>query len=77
MSWAVATCLFWAAVLSLTFPRMVLAFTAQGAFGFYACVPPAPARARADRAQGDEHARVHDDILLRPRDEAAHARGAR
>jgi len=36
MAFAVATCLFWAAVLSLTFPRMVLAFTITGAFGFYA-----------------------------------------
>ncbi|KAF8891726.1 hypothetical protein BD779DRAFT_1512736 [Infundibulicybe gibba] len=36
MSWAVATCLFWAAVLSLTFPRMQAAFTTVGAFGFYA-----------------------------------------
>jgi len=35
MSWAVATCLFWAAVLSLTWPKMVAAFTIQGAFGFY------------------------------------------
>jgi hypothetical protein len=38
MSWAVATCLFWAAVLSLTFPKIVAAFTIVGAFGFYACV---------------------------------------
>ncbi|KAL9711736.1 hypothetical protein Ac2012v2_004808 [Leucoagaricus gongylophorus] len=36
MSWAVATCLGWAAVLSLTWPRMVAALTATGAFGFYA-----------------------------------------
>ncbi|KAJ1026925.1 hypothetical protein NDA16_002218 [Ustilago loliicola] len=36
MGWAVATCLFWAAVLSITFPRMVAAFTPTGAFGFYA-----------------------------------------
>ncbi|KAG5640973.1 hypothetical protein DXG03_006476 [Asterophora parasitica] len=36
MSWAVATCLFWASVLSLTFPRILHAFTATGAFGFYA-----------------------------------------
>jgi len=36
MAFAVATCLFWASVLSLTFPRMVLAFTITGAFGFYA-----------------------------------------
>jgi hypothetical protein len=36
MSWAVATNNFWAAVLGLTFPRMLLAFTPQGAFGFYA-----------------------------------------
>ncbi|KAK4685250.1 hypothetical protein P7C73_g4899, partial [Tremellales sp. Uapishka_1] len=36
MGWAVATCLFWAAVVSLTFPRMVGAFGHTGAFGFYA-----------------------------------------
>ncbi|KAK4941172.1 hypothetical protein LTR10_018845 [Elasticomyces elasticus] len=38
MSWAVATNNFWAAVLSLTFPRMLQAMTAQGAFGFYAAL---------------------------------------
>lgn len=36
MSWAVATNNFWASVLSLTLPRMILAFSIQGAFGFYA-----------------------------------------
>jgi hypothetical protein len=36
MGWAVATCLFWASVLSMTFPRLLAAFTPQGAFGFYA-----------------------------------------
>lgn len=36
MSWAVATNNFWAAVLSLTFPRMLQALTPTGAFGFYA-----------------------------------------
>jgi sugar porter (SP) family MFS transporter len=36
MSWAVATNLFWAAVISVTFPRMVGAFGDVGAFGFYA-----------------------------------------
>lgn len=36
MAWAVATCLFWAAVLSITFPRMLHAMTPTGAFGFYA-----------------------------------------
>ncbi|PCG96148.1 General substrate transporter [Penicillium occitanis (nom. inval.)] len=36
MSWAVATCLGWAAVLSMTFPRMLDAMTPTGAFGFYA-----------------------------------------
>jgi len=36
MAWAVATNNFWAAVLSLTFPRMLRAFKPQGAFGFYA-----------------------------------------
>ena len=35
-SWAVATCLFWASVLSLTFPRMLSAFGPVGSFGFYA-----------------------------------------
>ncbi|KAK1240578.1 hypothetical protein MKX07_004606 [Trichoderma sp. CBMAI-0711] len=36
MSWAVATNNFWASVLSLTFPRMLAAMTATGAFSFYA-----------------------------------------
>lgn len=36
MSWAVATCLFWAAVLSITFPRILRAFHPVGAFCFYA-----------------------------------------
>lgn len=36
MSWAVATCLFWASVLSLTFPRLLSALGPVGAFGFYA-----------------------------------------
>ncbi|KAF4622132.1 hypothetical protein D9613_009095 [Agrocybe pediades] len=36
MSWAVATCLFWASILSLTFPRLLSAFGSVGAFGFYA-----------------------------------------
>ncbi|WVR03556.1 hypothetical protein IAU60_000548 [Kwoniella sp. DSM 27419] len=35
MGWAVATCLFWASVLSLTFPRMVGAMGHVGAFCFY------------------------------------------
>jgi hypothetical protein len=38
MSWAVATNNFWASVLSLTFPRMLRAFSPQGAFGFYAAL---------------------------------------
>ncbi|KAF9484498.1 hypothetical protein BDN70DRAFT_872527 [Pholiota conissans] len=36
MSWAVATNLFWASVLSVTFPRLLGAFGEVGAFGFYA-----------------------------------------
>ncbi|WQF86438.1 Putative major facilitator, sugar transporter, major facilitator superfamily [Colletotrichum destructivum] len=36
MSWAVATNNFWGSVLSLTFPRMLIAMTATGAFSFYA-----------------------------------------
>lgn len=36
MSWAVATCLFWAAVLSITLPRMLTVLTPVGFFGFYA-----------------------------------------
>ncbi|EIN06371.1 hypothetical protein PUNSTDRAFT_89926 [Punctularia strigosozonata HHB-11173 SS5] len=36
MSWAVATCLFWAAVLSITFPRMLTVMGGTGAFCFYA-----------------------------------------
>ncbi|KAJ5752042.1 hypothetical protein N7520_008959 [Penicillium odoratum] len=38
MAWAVATNNFWASVLSLTFPYMLRSLTAQGAFGFYACL---------------------------------------
>ncbi|ORY85065.1 galactose-proton symporter [Protomyces lactucae-debilis] len=36
MGFAVATCLFWAAVLSITFPRMLAAFGPLGSFMFYA-----------------------------------------
>ncbi|KAF9635742.1 Sugar/inositol transporter [Lasiodiplodia theobromae] len=36
MGWAVATCLFWAAILSISFPAILQAFKPQGAFGFYA-----------------------------------------
>ena len=36
MSWAVATNNFWAAVLSLTLPRMLRVMHPQGVFGFYA-----------------------------------------
>ncbi|KAJ6506742.1 hypothetical protein C8R45DRAFT_970404 [Mycena sanguinolenta] len=36
MSFAVATNLFFASVLSVTFPRILAVFTAVGAFGFYA-----------------------------------------
>ncbi|KAK8161827.1 hypothetical protein IWX90DRAFT_281939 [Phyllosticta citrichinensis] len=38
MAWAVATCLGWAAVLSITFPRMLAVMTPTGAFGFYAAL---------------------------------------
>lgn len=36
MSWAVATNNFWASILSLTLPRMLIAMKAAGVFGFYA-----------------------------------------
>lgn len=36
MAWAVSTCLFFAALLSLTWPRMQDAMTPTGAFCFYA-----------------------------------------
>lgn len=36
MSFAVATANFWAAVLSLTFPRILTALQSQGAFALYA-----------------------------------------
>jgi sugar porter (SP) family MFS transporter len=36
MGWAVATCLFWASVLGISFPLILNAFTPTGAFGFYA-----------------------------------------
>ncbi|KAF7947364.1 uncharacterized protein EAE97_004613 [Botrytis byssoidea] len=36
MGWAVATCLFWAAVLSISFPKILESFHPVGAFSFYA-----------------------------------------
>lgn len=36
MSWAVSTCLFWAAVLSITFPRILSSLGVLGAFCLYA-----------------------------------------
>ncbi|KAM0330819.1 hypothetical protein ACHAQA_003774 [Verticillium albo-atrum] len=36
MAWAVATCFFWSAVLSITFPTLLAQFGQAGAFGFYA-----------------------------------------
>ncbi|KAI5450673.1 hypothetical protein NCC49_002930 [Naganishia albida] len=36
MAWAVATCFFWSAVLSLTFPSLLADAGPVGAFGFYA-----------------------------------------
>jgi len=36
MGFAVATCLFWAAVLGITLPRMMRVFGIMGAFGLYA-----------------------------------------
>jgi len=36
MSFAVATANFWAAILSLTFPRILTALGSQGAFALYA-----------------------------------------
>ncbi|KAF8339671.1 uncharacterized protein EI90DRAFT_3279266 [Cantharellus anzutake] len=36
MSWAVATCLFYASALSITFPRMLSVLGSLGAFAFYA-----------------------------------------
>ena len=36
MGWAVATCLFWAAVLSISFPAILAAFGTVGSFAFYA-----------------------------------------
>jgi hypothetical protein len=36
MAWAVATCFFWSAVLSLTFPSMLDTFDVTGSFCFYA-----------------------------------------
>lgn len=36
MSWATAVCWFFNAVVAITFPRLLRAFTPQGAFGWYA-----------------------------------------
>lgn len=39
-AWAVATCFFWSAVLSLTFPSLLADAGPVGAFGFYVRPPP-------------------------------------
>jgi len=36
MGWAVATCLFWAGVLGITFPKLLGSFGPTGAFAFFA-----------------------------------------
>lgn len=36
MGWAVATCLFWASVLGISFPAILGSMGTVGAFGFYA-----------------------------------------
>jgi len=36
MGFTVATCLFWAAVLGMTFPFLLRSATTAGAFGVYA-----------------------------------------
>lgn len=36
MCWSIAWINFWSAVLGLTFPRILIAFKTQGAFGFFA-----------------------------------------
>jgi len=36
MAWAVATCLGWSAVLTITFPQMLRVIGPQGSFGLYA-----------------------------------------
>lgn len=38
MGWAVATCLFWASVLSISFPKILATFGSVGTFGFYAAL---------------------------------------
>ncbi|KAI2055679.1 hypothetical protein LOZ12_000126 [Ophidiomyces ophidiicola] len=38
MAFVVSSCFFWAAALSMTFPRMLRAMTPTGAFGFYAAL---------------------------------------
>jgi sugar porter (SP) family MFS transporter len=38
MGWAVATCFFWAAVISMSFPLIIAKFQPQGAFGFFAAM---------------------------------------
>lgn len=36
MCWSIAWINFWASILGLTFPRILIAFTTPGAFGFFA-----------------------------------------
>jgi hypothetical protein len=78
MGWAVATCLFWAAVLSISFPAILAAFTPTG--NRFLATPFKRTRLTWNRRlrflRRTERLRVRHDLLLRPRDQATHPRGA-
>jgi hypothetical protein len=79
MGWAVATCLFWAAVLSISFPAILAAFTPTG--NCFLATSSKRIELTYNRClrflRRTQRLRVRDDLLLRPGDQAAHSRGAR
>lgn len=78
MGWAVATCLFWAAVLSISFPAILAAFTPTGQYILtVTSETPLMKHRRVRFLRRTERLRVRHDLLLRPGNQAAYSGRAR
>jgi hypothetical protein len=79
MGWAVATCLFWAAVLSISFPAILAAFTPTG--NYFPVSRSERVLLTSNRRlrilRRPQRLRIRDDLLLRSGDQAAHFGRAR
>jgi hypothetical protein len=79
MGWAVATCLFWAAVLSISFPAILAAFGATGKYPCYT-VPGRQALTQSRRIRllcRSQRLRIRHDFLLCAGNQAKDFGGAR